>query len=146
MVKAQAKKGKKDKKKGGRGFDALADEDPTQDGAEDIPAPKEATPATVDDLADDEWGSSKDKKKKKGKKGKGKKDEDDEDLEETTKPSAEADQAPVELTVEEAMEDEWGPAEGKGKGKKGKKGKGAKAVDAEAEAEKEEAPGEYPTQ
>ncbi len=139
------KKGKKDKKKGGRGFDALADDDAAKDDADDTPsnaAPKEATPANVDDLVDEEWGPSKEKsKKKKGKKGKGKKDEEDEEVDEPSKPSADVDKAPIELTAEEAMEDEWGPAEGKGKGKKGKKGKAAKADD--ADEEKEDVPGQF---
>ena len=83
---------------------------------------------TAEELADEEWGTAKEKGKKgkkKGKKGKAGLDDEDEEAKEPVpeEPAVDLDaKKPVEVTAEELADEEWGPAKDK-KGKKGKKGK-----------------------
>lgn len=135
-IKAQAKKGKKEKKKPGKAFDVLDDET-AENG--NIAEAKEPVIMTAEELVDDEWGPVKEKGKKKGKKGKGKTNEDiDEEPSETPAELGVRDDAkkPIEVTAEDLADEEWGPAKEKNKGKKGKKGKATKD-DGEEEAKQE---------
>ncbi|KAF8131166.1 hypothetical protein EV363DRAFT_1584023 [Boletus edulis] len=105
-IKASTGKAKKDKKKAKKvheDFDELLDEEPV------AVAEKAPVEMTADDLADEEWGPSKDKSKK-GKKGKGKKgkvqhEEEEEAQDELTPTIPSAPQVPSAEPQEDEDED-----------------------------------------
>ena len=72
MIKASAKRNKKEKKKEKRGASSADNEDGDATGEDEASVvPKQAAvQMTAEELADEEWGPSTDKKGKKGKKGK----------------------------------------------------------------------------
>jgi translation initiation factor 5B len=150
-IKANSGKTKKDKKKGKKGKDvSFADGPAPGDGLSDeeaaagadVAKPKKAVEMSAEDLADEEWGSVKEKKSKKRK---GKKaaaaDEEDEEIPPPPEPVEEV-KAPTEMTAEEFADEEFGI--GKKKGKKGKKGAKEKEPEPEPEPEPAAEPAEEP--
>lgn len=84
-IKATSAKGKKDKKKAKKGGLDLADaEDAIPEGEGEVTAAKNPVEMTAEELADEEWGPSKEKGKKakkgKAKKGKAQADSGDEEM------------------------------------------------------------------
>ncbi|KAB5593240.1 Translation initiation factor 5B [Ceratobasidium theobromae] len=119
VIKASSNK-KKDKKKGKKGADVAADDNPIVEGdateeaaaKNESSAPKSAVEMTAEELADEEWGpvkGKKDKGKKGKKKGGAKVEEEDEDQQEPAHveaaPEAESKPAPAEVAATTATAD-----------------------------------------